>query len=122
MMKFNTTIPAGLKFYYQRELALYNTAMQRGNLQQAWEHLENAHVLGQRYPYQHTQVHWKMLLFGFKIKSIKEIIGQLPRLIFGGVKSFVGHVPVGNTGGSNVPILKPMPIRKELEDILLQYQ
>jgi hypothetical protein len=121
-MKFNTTIPAGLKAHYLEELNSYKKAMQNNELQKAWEHLENAHVLGQRYPYQHTEVHWKMLLFGFKIKSSKEIIGQMPRLIFGGVKSFVGRVPVGNTGGANVPILKPMPIRKELKDILVQYE
>ena len=49
-----------------------------------------------------------MLLFGFKIKDIKEIIGQIPRLVVGGVKSFVGEIPVGNTGGANVPLLKSM--------------
>lgn len=46
-----------------------------------------------------------------------EVFGQIPRLIFGGVKSFVGKIPVGNPGGANVPPLKPFPIEQELQDI-----
>jgi hypothetical protein len=59
-----------------------------------------------------------MLLFGFKIKDIKEIIGQIPRLMVGGVKSFVGEIPDGNTGGANVPPLKSMEIPAELKKII----
>jgi len=58
-----------------------------------------------------------MLLFGIHIKNYKEIIGQIPRLLIGGVKSFVGHIPVGNTGGANVPPLKQMAIPDEIMDI-----
>ena len=82
--------------------------------------MERAHIIGQKYPYAHTLVHWKMLQFGFKIKNGKEIFGQIPRLIFGGIKSFVGKIPVGNTGGANVPPLKPFPIEKDLQDIFIK--
>jgi len=116
-MKLHTTLPSKLKEYYLNELNLYQNEYSKGNLQIAWRHLERAHILGQRYPVAHTYVHWKMLQFGFKIKSVKEILGQITRLIFGGVKSFVGHVPVGNPGGSNVPPLKSFPIEKELLEI-----
>jgi hypothetical protein len=57
-----------------------------------------------------------MLQFGIKIKSTNEVIGQIPRLLIGGVKSFVGHIPVGNTGGANVPPLKPWKFRKTLKN------
>lgn len=116
-MKFNTTIPNSLKSYYEKELSDYQNEYLNGNLKDAWNHLERAHIIGQKYPYAHSYVHWKMLQFGFKIKSRKEIFGQIPRLIFGGVKSFVGKIPVGNPGGANVPPLKPFPIEKELQDI-----
>ncbi|MHA7059501.1 DUF3703 domain-containing protein [Aquimarina sp. M1] len=53
-------------------------------------------------------------------ESRKEIIGQIPILIFEGVKSFVGKIPVGNPGGANVPPLKPFPIKKELQDIFVK--
>lgn len=61
-----------------------------------------------------------MLQFGFRIKSGKEVIGQIPRLLVGGVKSFVGRVPVGNPGGANVPPMKPFPIEKDIQDIFIK--
>ena len=116
-MKIYTSIPGSLKPYYQAELDKYHTEYSNVNLRGAWHHLERAHIIGQKYPYTHTFVHWKMLQFGIKIKSRKEIIGQIPRLIFGGVKSFVGKIPLGNPGGANVPPLKPFPIENELKNI-----
>ena len=107
-MKFNTIMPKELVSFYQNELQLAAENLKLNDLQIAWHHLERAHIIGQKYPYEHSFVHWKMLQFGIKIKSSKEIIGQIPRLLVGGVKSFVGHIPVGNTGGANVPPLKPM--------------
>jgi hypothetical protein len=82
-MKFYTSIPKGLKPYFETELENYQKEYANGNLESAWNHLERAHIIGQRYPYSHSYVHWKMLRFGFKIKSAKEIFGQIPRLIFG---------------------------------------
>jgi len=116
-MHFNTSIPLSLKPYFNLELNKYKAEYTNGNLVKAWNHLERAHIIGQRYPYAHTFVHWKMLQFGFKIKNGKEILGQIPRLIIGGVKSFVGKIPVGNPGGANVPPLKPFPIDNEIQDI-----
>ena len=116
-MKLYTKIPERLEPYYKAELNQYQVEFQNGYLKNAWKHLERAHIIGQRYPFAHTHVHWEMLKFGVKIKSPKEIIGQITRLIFGGVKSFVGKVPVGNPGGANVPPLKPFPINKEIRDI-----
>jgi hypothetical protein len=121
-MKFYTKIPAGLKLHFQREVERYRERLTQSAWQPAWQHLENAHVLGQNYPLQHTLVHWEMLKFGFRIKNLHEVIGQIPRLLFGGIKSFIGRVPLGNTGGANVPILKPMPIRDELQNILNEFQ
>ncbi|MGE4596625.1 MAG: DUF3703 domain-containing protein [Methylophilaceae bacterium] len=119
-MKFYTSIPGALKPFYNSELSKYRIEYSNGNFTKAWNHLERAHILGQKYPFAHTFVHWKMLQFGIKMKNGKEIIGQIPRLIFGGVKSFVGKIPVGNPGGANVPPLKPFPIEKELQEIFIK--
>ena len=121
-MKFYWNMPNTLKPHYQLELESYQTAMDKGDLHLAWTHLERAHILGQPWFVQHTQVHWLMLKFGIKIKNRKEIIGQLPRLLVGGVKSFVGKIPTGNTGGANVPPLKKMPIPQDLEILLRPYR
>jgi hypothetical protein len=115
-------MPSGLKAYYMHELAAYEKALSDGRLDLAWHHLERAHVLGQAWPLEHNRVHWLMLKFGVMIKSRREILGQIPRLILGGVKSFVGHIPLGNTGGANVPGLKPMMITGDLEVLLKIYR
>ena len=111
-------MPPVLKDEYKKEIFRYQENLKNKDLMNAWKHLERSHVLGQAYPVEHTYAHWLMLKFGFKIKDTREILGQLPRLLFGGIKSFVGVIPVGNTGGSNVPALKPMPIPSDLMAIL----
>ena len=116
-MNFYISLPQRLVPYFHKELDNYYLAISNGNLGEAWTHLERAHILGQRYPFAHTYVHWKMLLFGIKIKSKKEVLGQIPRLMVGGVKSFVGKVPIGNPGGANVPPLKSFPIDKDLQEL-----
>jgi hypothetical protein len=120
-MKLYIKIPEKLKIYYDKEIKLYHETFATGELQVAWRHLERAHILGQAYPLEHSYAHWLMLKFGFSIKSSKEVMGQIPRLLVGGVKSFVGKIPVGNTGGANVPPLKPMEIPKDLKEILSLY-
>lgn len=117
-MKFNTFMPSVLKPYYQKELDLYHEALSYQNYALAWSHLERAHIIGQSYPFAHNLAHWKMLVFAFKMKDLKEFVGQLPRLFVGGIKSFVGKIPLGNPGGANVPPLKPFPISPDLQEIL----
>ena len=117
-MKIHTSMPDKLKPFFLEELEIAHNFFLKNDFRSSWHHLERAHILGQPYPYHHTLVHWKMLLFGIKIKDLREIIGQIPRLLVGGVKSFVGEIPVGNTGGANVPPLKPMEIPAELKKII----
>ena len=117
-MKLNWSIPQVLKSHFDRELSAYRYDLRAGNFIAAWHHLERAHIIGQAYPVEHSRTHWEMLKFGIRIKNLKEIVGQIPRLLVGGVKSFVGKVPVGNTGGANVPPLKPMEIPADLQEIL----
>lgn len=121
-MNFYWLMPKGLKTHYEKELEIYRKEMSSQNLRLAWGHLERAHILGQPWFIQHTQVHWRMLKFGIKIKSNTEILGQLPRLLVGGIKSFVGKIPVGNTGGANVPPLKRMEIPEDLKTLLNAYK
>jgi len=59
-----------------------------------------------------------MLKFGFRQKDTKEVMGQIFRLLVGGWKSFINQVPLGNTGGANVPALKRMPVPDDIEKLL----
>ncbi len=121
-MKLHFKIPQGLKEHVVDELEKSKETFKKGELQTSWRHLERAHILGQAYPIEHSQAHWQMLLFAFRIKNTKEIFGQIPRLLVGGVKSFVGEIPLGNSGGANVPPLKPMEIPEDLSLILEHYK
>lgn len=111
-------MPQGLRVSYQHELTCYVKNLEAGELQTAWRHLERAHILGQPWAAEHTAVHWLMLKFGFRIKNSREILGQIPRLLVGGVKSFVGKIPVGNTGGANVPPLKAMEVPEDIKEMM----
>ena len=114
------TMHEKLRFFYEKELFIAKELSVSKKFQKSWHHLERAHIIAQPYAIEHTIVHWKMFCFGFKIKNTKEIIGQIPRLFFGGIKSFVGKVPVGNTGGANVPPLQSMEIPTDLKLIIEQ--
>ena len=117
-MKVYYSMPSTLKPYFTKELKDYRHELFQGNLSDAWIKLERAHIIGQIWFIEHTYVHWLMLRFGIKIKSSKEILGQIPRLLVGGVKSFVGKIPTGNTGGANVLPLRKMDIPDDLQRIL----
>jgi hypothetical protein len=121
-MKINTTMPNTLKPFFKKELEIAVRCFSVNDFSSSWYHLERAHILGQPYPYHHTLVHWKMLCFGVKIKDMREIVGQIPRLLVGGVKSFVGEIPIGNTGGANVPPLQSMEIPFELKRIIEEHK
>jgi len=43
-------------------------------------------------------------------------------LLVGKIKSFVGEIPVGNTGGFNVPPLQKMEIPAELHKIIDEHK
>ena len=120
-MKFYWKMPQGLRGVYERELKDSSIQEAKGNFQLAWRHLERAHIMGQPWAVEHTCVHWEMLKFGVRVKSWKEIIGQIPRLLVGGGKSFVGRIPIGNTGGADVPPLQPMEIPEDIKLLMKPY-
>jgi hypothetical protein len=80
--------------------------------------LEDAHVIGQHSTFHHTLVHYEMFKFGLKRKDIKEVFGQIFRLIGAVTKTAIGLLPEGNTGGANVSPFKPMPISQANKAIL----
>jgi Protein of unknown function (DUF3703) len=120
-MKTYWKMPIGLKVVFDKEIQESTILFRQNEFFLAWQKLERAHIIGQPWAVEHTISHWKMLLFAFKIKNTKEIIGQLPRLFIGGIKSYVGKVPTGNTGGSNVHPLKKMEISDDILQIMNPY-
>lgn len=83
----------------------------------SFRHLERYHILSQAFYIPHLNSHWWMFKVGFKKLDLKEIIGQIIRMI-GSAGSLIGKYPVGNTGGADVSPFKPMPIPEDLKPYL----
>jgi hypothetical protein len=106
--------------YIESELQKAKQLEAAGQPEQAFAHLERAHILGQKDTYWHILVHQEMLAFAARHKDGKEMAGQLLRLVGAATKTPLGIVPTGNTGGTNVSPIKPMPIPPDLQAILNQ--
>lgn len=84
----------------------------------AFHHLERAHILGQPWAGPHTWTHWMMLRVGWREDDPFEVTAQVFRLSTGWLLSLLGLLPVGNTGGGDVPATKPMPIPDDLQALM----
>lgn len=78
----------------------------------AFQHLENAHVLGQQSTLYHTWVHLRMLQWGLRYQ-LSSVPGQVFRVIGALTKTAIGLVPQGNTGGSQINPFKKLPLKPE---------
>lgn len=92
----------------------------QGRADDAFRHLERAHVLGQASTWQHVRVHFRMLAWGLRQRHGREIAGQLLRIAGAATLTAIGRVPEGNTGGANVSPMRPMPIPDELAELIRQ--
>ncbi len=110
--------PPILSPYFEAELRAATQTQRLGDDRTAWQHLERAHVLGQRWAVSHTLTHLRMAAFGLRRRDLHEVLGQVPRIIAGFFMSLLGRVPNGNTGGANVPAEQPMPIPADLQALL----
>lgn len=86
--------------------------------EEAFRHLERAHVLGQQFVLPHVRTHWGMLKIGVFRHSPSEIWGRAVRIGLGALGSCMGRVPAGNTGGTNISMFQRLPIQPELLEIL----
>ena len=107
-----------IMIHFNAEILKAKSFISQSDFEKAFEHLERAHVLGQKYVFLHTQTHWYMLKVGWARRDFKEVLGQLVRLPLGIIGSFIGIIPIGNTGGSNVSAFKKMPIPKDLLELM----
>ena len=107
-----------LKIEFYNQLKLGKKALKKRDYQASFYHLENAHILGQKHLFRHTLSHYWMFIYAIKTKNLKEVIGQIFRIIASILFTLI-WVPLGNTGGSNISPIKPIPIRKELKKYFL---
>ena len=109
-----------LKSAFEREMAEARRLYRDGRTDQAFKHLETAHVLGQRYIVPHIRSHWLMLEIGLRRRSVPEVFGQTIRIVFGALGSAIGVVPIGNTGGADISMFKRLPIASDIARVLFE--
>jgi len=107
-----------LRSAFHQELAVARRAEHEGDLRRAWRHLERAHVLSQAHAGPHVRVHGRMFAFAWRRRDLRELLGQLPRLLLAAPGSWTGRAPRGNTGGADVGIFTPMAIPPDLAALL----
>ncbi len=105
---------ASIRADVNAELAAASEAEAKGDPAAGFRYLERAHVLGQASTLHHVRVHVRMLLWGLRRRSLREVLGQLGRLVGAATKTIV-WVPVGNTGGAGVSPFRAMPIPADLQ-------
>ncbi len=118
----NEEFNKNIKKHIDAEIEAASELIESGNLESAFYHLERAHVLGQAITVEHTRVHWLMLKIGWRKRDVREIFGQLLRIVGASTKTPFGIYPTGNTGGANVWFFKPMPIPDDLQKIINKAQ
>jgi len=102
------------------EMAAYRSALEEGDDDRAWHHLERVHIVSQPFLGLHLNSHGVMLQFAIKQRDWGEVLGQMVRIILAPLGSLTGRLPVGNTGRSNVSAFAPMPIPADLAEALRQ--
>jgi hypothetical protein len=112
-----TSRDARLRTAFEHEWHLAKDAEHRGALDEAFAHLERAHILGQSITRLHVRSHLGMLRLGWRRRAPREVFGQLSRIVAATLFSRL-WVPVGNTGGANVNAFRPMPLPPDLHALL----
>jgi hypothetical protein len=102
------------------EMAAYRSALEEGDEDRAWHHLERVHIVSQPFLGPHLNSHGVMLQFAIKQRDWGEVLGQIVRIILAPLGALTGRLPVGNIGRSHVSAFAPMPIPADLADALRQ--
>lgn len=90
------------------------------NFEEAWHHLERAHVVAQDRLGPHCVSHWRMLELAWRTRDLRELVGQIFRLFLAPIGNITGRLPIGNSGRSNVSAFARMEIEPEISRVLGQ--
>jgi hypothetical protein len=115
------TPPPAITAVLSAERRAARQAQAAGDDTEAWRLLERTHILSQPWPWPHVRSHVDMLRLAIRTRDRREAVGQLVRIIVAGPGSATGRYPLGNTGRTNVPATKPMPVPDDLAELLAAY-
>lgn len=105
---------------FEDELQFYRQGLVSKDGTKIRHHLGRAHVLSQNSTPKHLYVH--VLMFGYALRTfdVKEIFGQLLRLVVTVPGHLIGRVPRGNIGWSTVGLTQVMQVPEDLESVLTE--
>ena len=109
---------ARIDTFLQAEYRDARSAEDVGKTEEAWRHLERAHIVAQGMLVPHLYSHWRMLLLAARASDGREVLGQLMRLALAPLGNLTGRLPIGNTGRSDVSAFVHMDIPADLQAIL----
>ena len=109
---------ARINSFLQAEYRDARSAADAGKNEEAWRHLERAHIVAQGMLLPHIYSHWRMLRLAVRTSDAREILGQLTRLALAPLGNITGRLPIGNTGRSDVSAFVHMDIPADLQAIL----
>jgi len=115
-------VPSDPRTAFEAESRAAAMALASQDLDRAFHHLERAHIVGQRFLLAHLVTHVRMARVAMLRSDRIELAGQVVRFVAALLGWVVGWLPVGNTGGSNVPGLRPMPIPEDLRPYFVGYR
>jgi hypothetical protein len=73
--------------------------------------------LAQRMTGRHTFIHWRMLVAGLRCGDVREVAGQVPRIVASVLFSRL-WVPRGNSVRARVSAFKPMTVLADLRHLV----
>lgn len=109
---------ARIPSFLAEEYRAAEVAAQGGRIDQAWRHLERAHIVAQTRLWPHCRSHWKMLELASRLRDWREAGGQIARLALALLGNLTGRLPTGNSGRANVSAFARMDIPPDLQAIL----
>lgn len=103
---------------YIEEQKLFRLALLKGDHRQVVFHLGRIHILSQNSVTRHMTTHFIMFLYALMKFDIKEVFGQIIRLVVTIPGHMIGKVPKGNIGWSTVGLTEVMPVPEDLKKVV----
>jgi hypothetical protein len=92
----------GVKSFIENEYRSFELASRQGDVNKSWNHLQRIHIASQYNIKDHFWSHYIMLCYAVKVRSVKEVFGQVLRLFFTPFGHLFSRIPIGNRGTSDV--------------------
>lgn len=108
----------GITTFIRNEYEGFQLAVQLGDVGQSWHRLQRIHIVSQHNIYYHVWSHFIMLRYAIQIRSVKEVFGQMIRLMLAPLGNLTGRIPFGNRGTSDVSPFLIETIPNDLKEFI----